>query len=75
MQTKVSASEATASFRANLEHMKTLDVPHPKEPKAMKAIRRACLDCCGGQPGEVRLCPAIACGLWPFRLGIGPAGY
>lgn len=34
-----------------------------------KAIRLKCLDCCGNQPGEVRLCPATKCVLWPFRFG------
>lgn len=32
------------------------------------AIRAKCLDCCCGQPGEVRLCPAKQCPLWKYRL-------
>jgi hypothetical protein len=36
------------------------------------AIRRHCLDCCLGQPSEVRLCAAIHCALWPFRFGGNP---
>lgn len=46
----------------------------------MQAIRALCLDCCAGQPGEglpptrsgVRKRLALACALWPFRLGTDP---
>lgn len=38
----------------------------------MKAIREKCLDCCVWQTGEVRLCQAVQCALWPFRAGIHP---
>ena len=38
----------------------------------IKAIRSKCLDCSGGQPGEVRLCPIEACPLWPYRMGRRP---
>ena len=34
-----------------------------------KAIRLKCLDCCCGQPAEVRKCPAVDCPLWRFRMG------
>lgn len=34
-----------------------------------KAIRLKCLDCCCGQPSEVRKCPAESCPLWRFRMG------
>lgn len=34
-----------------------------------KAIRLKCLDCCCGNPVEVRLCTAKNCPLWRFRLG------
>lgn len=37
-----------------------------------KAIRAKCLDCSGGQPKEVRLCPVRGCALWPYRLGRRP---
>lgn len=39
----------------------------------MKAIRANCLDCCGGSPKEVRLCPSAKCPLYPYRLGHRPA--
>lgn len=35
----------------------------------MKAIRKKCLDCCGWQPQEVRLCPNKVCANWPYRMG------
>lgn len=34
-----------------------------------KAIRLKCLDCCGGQANEVKLCPCLDCPLWNYRLG------
>ena len=38
----------------------------------LKTIRARCMDCCGYQPDEVKLCPAEDCPLWPFRLGKDP---
>lgn len=38
----------------------------------LKAIRARCLDCCGYQIKEVRLCPCKDCSLWPFRFGKNP---
>lgn len=38
----------------------------------IKSIRLKCLDCCCGQPSEVRLCPAENCPLWPYRMGKRP---
>ena len=38
----------------------------------LQAIRLRCLDCCGGQPGEVRKCTATGCPNWPFRMGKNP---
>ena len=38
----------------------------------VKAIRKHCLECCGGNQNEVKLCPAEACVLHPFRLGKNP---
>jgi hypothetical protein len=37
-----------------------------------KAIREKCLDCCCGNPAEVRKCVAVDCPLWPFRMGANP---
>lgn len=39
----------------------------------LKAIRAKCLDCCGGQANEVRLCPCPDCTMYPFRFGNNPA--
>lgn len=38
----------------------------------MKAIRAKCLDCCGGQYSEVKMCPCTNCPLYDFRLGKNP---
>lgn len=42
------------------------------QPPVLKVIRAKCLDCCAGQPGEVRSCPAAGCPLWPYRMGTNP---
>lgn len=34
-----------------------------------KAIRLKCIDCCAGQPSEVRRCTAVKCPLFPYRMG------
>jgi len=39
----------------------------------LSAIRHKCLECCCGQPGEVRACHITDCELWPFRFGNDPA--
>ena len=44
---------------------------HDKD-SLLSVIRRKCLDCCAGQMGEVRLCTATACDLWPYRMGTNP---
>lgn len=39
----------------------------------LKAIREKCLDCCGGNAYEVRVCTAgDGCSLYPFRFGKNP---
>jgi hypothetical protein len=38
----------------------------------LKALRLKCLDCCCGSANEVRLCTAVDCPSWPFRLGKTP---
>ena len=38
----------------------------------MKAIRAFCVECCGGSPNEVKLCPAQNCQLYAFRSGKNP---
>lgn len=38
----------------------------------IKAIRAKCIDCCGGQKAEVRLCPCTDCTLHPYRMGRRP---
>lgn len=46
------------------------DLGHPESYP--KIIRAKCLDCCGGQPSEVRKCVAVDCSLWPARMGVNP---
>ena len=38
----------------------------------LKALRLKCLDCCNGSAQEVRLCTAVDCPNWPFRMGKNP---
>jgi hypothetical protein len=39
---------------------------------AQEALRLRCLDCCGGSPHDVRICTAVTCPSWPFRMGRSP---
>ena len=38
----------------------------------VQAIRQKCIDCCGGELKEVRLCDIKDCPLYPYRLGHRP---
>ena len=38
----------------------------------LRALRLKCLDCCNGSVREVRLCTAVDCPSWPFRMGKNP---
>ena len=38
----------------------------------LRALRLKCLDCCNGAAQEVRLCTAVDCPSWPFRMGRNP---
>lgn len=38
----------------------------------IKAIRARCLDCCGYSAAEVKLCTAVNCPLYPYRMGHRP---
>lgn len=44
---------------------------HKRKP-VLQALRERCVDCCGGSTNEVRLCVAVACAAWPFRMGTDP---
>ena len=44
---------------------------HQKQSKS-EVIRAKCLDCCAGDKSEVAKCTAVACALWPYRLGEDP---
>jgi hypothetical protein len=43
-----------------------------KPMSPLKALRARCIDCCADQPSEVRLCTAVTCPSWPFRMGANP---
>jgi hypothetical protein len=43
-----------------------------KEKNPLKALQARCLDCCCGQPSEVRKCVSVECPSWPFRMGVNP---
>ena len=38
----------------------------------LRALRLKCLDCCNDSAQEVRLCTAVDCQSWPFRMGKNP---
>ena len=38
----------------------------------LRALRLKCLDCCNESSQEVRLCTAVDCPSWPFRMGKNP---
>jgi hypothetical protein len=38
----------------------------------MKAIRQNCIECAGGSPTEVSLCPCTNCPMYAFRFGKNP---
>ena len=38
----------------------------------LRALRLKCLDCCNESAQEVRLCTAVDCASWPFRLAKNP---
>ncbi len=42
----------------------------------LRAVRRYCLVCCGGERREVRSCAAKGgCALWSYRFGVSPCVY
>ena len=38
----------------------------------LRALRMRCIDCSGDSANEVRLCTAVQCPAWPFRMGKNP---
>lgn len=42
------------------------------EKNPVKAIRKFCLDCCGGSIIDVKLCNTTNCNLYAFRFGKNP---
>jgi len=48
-----------------------LEQVHPPAP-LLDVIREKCLECSGYQPAEIARCTAVACSLWPYRMGTNP---
>jgi hypothetical protein len=38
----------------------------------LDVMREKCLDCSCYQPSEIAKCTAVACSLWPYRMGANP---
>ena len=48
----------------------------PLENAPLRAARRYCLVCCGGERRELRSCAAKgSCALWSYRFGVSPHTY
>ncbi|BFR47130.1 restriction endonuclease [Nitratidesulfovibrio sp. HK-II] len=46
------------------------------DERPVRAIRRYCVACCGGERSEVRTCDARdRCALWSYRFGVLPETY
>ena len=43
-----------------------------KRMSPLRALRLRCIDCSGNSAPEVRLCTAVTCPAWPFRMGSNP---
>lgn len=54
-----------------IDTKKLIEAGHVPRPIS-KIIRKKCIDCCGGQVGEVAKCVCITCPLWVYRMGKNP---
>ncbi len=46
------------------------------DERPVRAVRRYCIACCGGERAEVRTCDARdRCALWSYRFGVLPETY
>ncbi len=43
-----------------------------KRMSPLRALRLRCIDCSGDSAAEVRLCTAVTCPAWSFRMGANP---
>ena len=68
---KLNEMELDTELDTELEDAEAED-GNAKVMTPMKAIRAKCLDCCGGQYSEVKMCPCTNCPLHDFRLGKNP---
>ncbi len=72
---EISPFEADAGQRVGRDPRKVpLEILHSyhRAKNPLVAIRERCLDCCCGQPSEVRKCVSVTCPSWPYRLGTNP---
>lgn len=72
MSKKPDAGAANESLAENLEFTANLVASFPKSANYRDAIRRKCLDCTVGSPGEVNARTIKSCALWAFRFGSNP---
>ena len=70
--TKLGETELQQVAEAMHTRMQNLRVKYPTKLGRRDAIRRHCIDCCGGTLSEVRLCEDIPCALWAYRMGGDP---
>lgn len=68
----MSENEKLNEMELDTEMDTEIEEENPKVMTPMKAIRAKCLDCCGGQYSEVKMCPCTNCPLYDFRLGKNP---
>lgn len=55
--------------------MEDIEIVIPKKNSPLKAIRKACLDCCWDKSQDVRECAVTTCVLFPYRFGCNPKTY
>ena len=49
-----------------------LEVLGHRRMSPLHALRLRCIDCSGDSATEVRMCTAVRCPAWPFRMGTNP---
>ena len=57
--------------RRSKEYIKNTSLKEqPRSP--IKAIRKKCVECMGGDSKAIDECSSVTCTLWPFRYGKNP---
>lgn len=65
-------AERARAAEEQLSYERIIDEYVSRIRNPMTAIRARCVQCCSGQPSEVRKCTAVTCALHPFRMGTNP---